>query len=68
VNVDDVVELRSQVNMAMGVRSEVLDDVAEDLSQAHEVANVVEGVDRSNEESNLFDGTHHFTGYQNRRP
>ena len=34
-------------------RGEVLDDVAKDLSIADDIANVVEGVDGGNEESNL---------------
>ncbi len=62
VYVGGMVELRLQVDTAIRIGAEVLDDLGKDLAVTDDVAYVVEGVDRSDKQSDLFDRTHYAAG------
>src|SRR5271165_1379710 len=59
MHVGGVVQLGLQVNTAIRIGGEVLDNLGEDFAIADDVADVVECVDGGDEEADLFDGPHH---------
>jgi hypothetical protein len=57
-----VIELRDQIDPAIGVRGEVLDVVAKNLIIADNRKDVIERVDRRHEQTDFFDRAGHAPG------
>ena len=62
MDINGVVELRLQIDTAVRVMAEILDDISEDFAVTNDVADVIESIDRGDEKADFLDRARHASG------